>query len=105
MSIKPRAPTRRALLSLALCTMLSACLTPTVPKPTAPPCMVILRATGLLRPTPGATRPADDTVGAIAAFGVRQTGQLDKANADKTDAAAMLDTCDSTWRAALEGKK
>ena len=61
-----------------------------------------MRASGLLAATPGATRPADDTVGAIAAFAVRQTGQLDHANADKAAAAGLLDRCDAAWRAALK---
>ena len=63
-----------------------------------------MRAAGLLRPTPGAPRPADDSVGAIAAFGVAQTGQLDKANADKASAAGLLDSCDAAWRAAIGAK-
>ncbi len=51
----------------------------------------------MLAATPGAALPANDTVGEIAAFGVRQTGQLDKANADKAGVARVLQVCDD-WR-------
>ena len=71
----------------------------------APPCAATLRASGLLARTPGATRPADDSVGEIAAFGVRQTGQLDHVNADKAAAAGLLDRCDAAWATALGVKE
>ena len=61
-------------------------------------------ASGLLEPTPGAPRPANDSVGEFGAFGVRQTGQLDKANADKHAAHGLLTSCDAAWRAALGEK-
>ena len=66
--------------------------------PTAPPCLDLVTASGLLEPTPGAARPQSDSVGELAAFGDRQTGQLDKANADKRGAAAVLTTCEA-WKA------
>ena len=31
-------------------------------------------------------------------FGIQQTGQLERANADKSSAAAILDTCEA-WQA------
>jgi hypothetical protein len=37
----------------------------------------------------------------MAAFGVRQTGQLDKSNADKSSARQVLTTCDQLWRDGL----
>lgn len=61
-----------------------------------------MKASGLLNPTPGAVRPTNDQVGEIGAFGVRQTGQLDKSNADKAGAGAILDTCNERWREALK---
>lgn len=57
-----------------------------------------MESSGLLQPTPGALRPQSDTVGEIAAFGDRQTGQLDKANTDKGGVSRMLATC-KTWQA------
>lgn len=53
----------------------------------------MVEASGLLEPTPGAIRPRTDAVGEIAAFGDRQTGQLDKSNADKAGTGRMLKTC------------
>lgn len=49
--------------------------------------------------------PGDDTVGEIAAFGVRQTGQLEVANADKGSAARILASCDDEWTKALKGAR
>lgn len=57
----------------------------------------MVAASGLLEPTPGAARPANDTVGEIAAFGDRQTGQLDTANAGKRGASRILETCEA-WQ-------
>ncbi|KQX19326.1 hypothetical protein ASD39_15545 [Sphingomonas sp. Root50] len=53
-----------------------------------------MEASGLLKPTPGAPRPTTPAVGELAAFGDRQTGQLDKANADKAGAGAILTMCE-----------
>lgn len=58
-------------------------------------------SSGLLAPTPGALRPQNDTVGEIAAFGDRQTGQLDKANVDKAGVDRMLKTCRAWQERAL----
>lgn len=52
-----------------------------------------MKASGLLAATPGAPRPRSDAAGEIAAFGDRQTGQLDKANADKAGVERMGETC------------
>lgn len=53
----------------------------------------MVEASGLLHPTPGATLPADGSKGEWVGFGDRQTGQLDKANADKDSARAILRMC------------
>ena len=58
----------------------------------------MLKAAGLLQPTPGTPLPASDAAGDWIAFGDRQTGQLDKANADKAGAQRVLDTC-AAWQA------
>lgn len=55
-------------------------------------------ASGLLEPTPGAALPSDSTAGGWIAFGDRQTGQLDKANADKAGVRGILGTC-AAWQA------
>jgi hypothetical protein len=93
---------RRAIpLSLALCTMLCACATPINWNLTVRPCKPLVDASGLLKPTPGAPRPANDRSGELAAFGDRQTGQLDKSNADKHGAAQILDRCEAENAAAI----
>lgn len=93
-----RALIRLPLGLLLLCTLLSACGTPIVLTPNALPCHQMVQASGLLKPTPGAALPANETIGEIAAFGDRQTGQLDKANADKQGADAIMATCED-WQA------
>lgn len=89
----PLALTRACLALLPL--LAAACVSapPITVSQTALPCAEMVEASGLLEPTPGAARPRTDTVGEIAAFGDRQTGQLDKANADKVGAGRMLKTC------------
>ena len=62
----------------------------------------MVEASGLLNPTPGAPLPRNDTVGEIAAFGDRQTGQLDRANVEKDGARRIMTTCDQYQRKALE---
>lgn len=59
-------------------------------------------ASGLLEATTGAHLPTDDTVGEIAAFGLRQTGQLEKSNADKAGALRLGQTCEDYQKRALE---
>lgn len=61
----------------------------------------MIEASGLLERTPGAPLPATDTAGEIAAFGDRQTGQLDKANADKGGVQRMGHLCDQKQQQAL----
>lgn len=58
----------------------------------------MLEASGLLNETPGAPLPASDAIGEIAAFGDRQTGQLDKANTDKRGARSLTRKC-LEWQA------
>lgn len=79
------------------CVLLCACTPPIVLTPPVVPCRAIITASGMLTPTPGAALPANDSVGEIAAFGVREAGQLDKANADKAGVAGILQVCDD-WR-------
>lgn len=98
----PAVPIRTFLPSLLLSMLLSACSPPIRLNPAAAPCPAILMASGLLEPTAGATRPVNDTVGEIAAFAVRQTGQVAKGNADKDAARKVLTSCDTQWRAALD---
>jgi hypothetical protein len=58
----------------------------------------MVKASGLLEPTTGASLPRDDSAGEWIAFGDRQTGQLDKSNADKAGATGILDAC-AAWQA------
>ncbi len=53
----------------------------------------------------GAPLPANDTAGEIAAFGDRQTGQLDKANSDKGASARIMQTCQAAQERALEAAR
>lgn len=58
----------------------------------------MVEASGLLQPTPGAALPADASSGEWISFGDRQTGQLDKANANKAGVKGILATC-ADWQA------
>lgn len=82
--------------------MLCACAGPINLTAIAPPCGDLVRASGLLLPTPGAARPSQPIVGELAGFGDRQTGQLDKANADKAGADAILTACETRNAAAIK---
>lgn len=97
-STKLPGPIRRALALLTFCAALSACGPRIVLTPPALPCADLVTASGLLEPTPGARLPENDTVGEIAAFGDRESGQLDKANADKAGAKGILAVCQK-WQA------
>lgn len=58
--------------------------------------------------TPGAPMPSEATVGAWEAFSVQQTGQLDKANSDKSSAISIVQACetrDAEARKAATAKK
>lgn len=59
------------------------------------PCWEMTVASGLLEATTGAPLPRDDTAGELGAFGDRQTGQLDKANADKSGVTRMMTLCEA----------
>ena len=96
-----RAPMSALLKSMAPCLALCACTTSMQLSQAAPPCAEIVVASQLLEATAGASLPASDTVGEIAAFGVRQTGQLDRSNADKSTAKRVLTSCDAKWREAI----
>jgi hypothetical protein len=81
-------------------------VTPIAVSQTALPCRELVEASGLLDPTPGAARPQDHSVGEIAAFGDRQTGQLDKSNADKRGVRGILTVChDAEERARQDAQK
>ncbi|MCB1454402.1 MAG: hypothetical protein KDJ43_12220 [Rhizobiaceae bacterium] len=69
---------------------------------TALPCWTLIKASGLLEATAGAPLPVNDTGGEIGAFGDRQTGQLDSANADKAGIKRMGDLCERLNAEALE---
>ena len=99
------APRSTARTSLLLCVLLCAGCAHINLSQAAPPCRKIVEASGLLSPTPGASLPANDTVGEIAAFGVREAGQLDVANADKASAGRILASCDDEWLKALKGAR
>jgi hypothetical protein len=71
----------------------------------APPCGPLVEASGLLNPTPGAARPSQATAGELAAFGDRQTGQLDKANEDKGGAGRILRLCEKRNADAIEAAR
>lgn len=67
----------------------------------------MVKSSGLLSRTAGAPLPADDTAGALATFGIQQTGQLEHANADKAGVQGILNTCQA-WQdkaAALTRRK
>lgn len=58
--------------------------------------------------TPGAALPTSPEAGAWVAFGVAQTGQLDKSNADKSGAIEIVEKCetrDAAARAATVKRK
>jgi hypothetical protein len=97
-----RVPMRACLASLLLYTTLSACATHIEVSPIAQGCSRLLKASGLLEPTAGAARPANDSGGEIAAFGDRQTGQLDKSNADKKGAQAICEEYEKLQQEAVD---
>ena len=83
---------RSLLLSAALGLPLCACMTrisTTLPVSECPS----LLPSSVTAPTPGAPIPTKRTVGALAAFGDAQTGQLDKANVDKAAILAFEARC------------
>lgn len=49
-----------------------------------------------------AALPAEGTAGAWVSFGIAQTGQLDKANAQTRDALSIVKKCEARDRAAFE---
>ncbi len=99
-SLRPM-PARRLLPSLLPCVLLSACSAPIALTQGALPCPALVRSSGLLDRTPGAPLPAGDAVGVLATFGIQQTGQLERANADKAGVKGILDTCEE-WQAKAE---
>ena len=93
----PRLPLLLAMLGFALCAGCAA----TVATRDVPHCAELLDASGLLNETAGAPLPGGDVVGDWQVFGVQQTGQLEKANADKGGAGRLVRTCEDLHRAAL----
>lgn len=110
--------TRRSTpLSLLPLLALSACATHIDLTAIAPACAPLVEASGLLQQTPGAqpppaimaimTHPALTDPGALAAgplavFADAQTGQLDKANADKAGALRIVQICEARNARAIE---
>lgn len=97
------APVRRLILSsMPLVFALSACTT-VESRLSAPTCFTeMVTASGLEAPTAHAPLPSEATAGAWVAFGNDESGQLDKANADKGAVIGIGKTCDK-W--ATEAKK
>lgn len=88
------------LLSAPLAT-LSACQTPIVVQTTALDCTALLHPE-LKKPTPSATGPEDASTNAWRSFGIRQTGQLDKANVDKEVILYTVEECERQKKVAEE---
>ena len=86
---------------LALCAGGCATTGPITTTQDALPCWAIITASGLLEATTGAPLPGDMT-GDLAAFGDRQTGQLDKANSDKAGVKRMGDACETYQQQAVD---
>lgn len=86
-----------ATLGFVLCAGCAA----TVATRDVPHCAELLDASGLLNETAAADLPGSDRVSDWQEFGVRQTGQLEKANADKGGAGRLVRTCEDLHRAAL----
>src|SRR5262249_17305246 len=72
---------------------LCACTPPIVMNRPASACSTLIPST-LRSNTPGAPMPDQAQQGAWMAFGVAQTGQLDKANADKAGAIEIVESCE-----------
>lgn len=93
----PRLHLLPAMLACALCVGCAA----TVATRDVPHCAELLDASGLLNETAGAALPEGSVVSDWQVFGVQQTGQLEKANADKGGAGRLVKTCEDLHRAAL----
>lgn len=59
----------------------------------------------MLEATPGAPLPADDSAGSLGAAFLGQTGQLQKANTDKSTAMTLGDSCEAEWQKAIQDAK
>lgn len=99
----PSLPRRaRSILSILLLTapagLLSACAQHITLTQAALPCGELVDNSGLLKPTPPAALPANSDASRWVAFSDIQTGQLDRANAEKQAVTGILHTCDS-WQA------
>lgn len=103
----PPARTKRwTLLSMPLVFALSACTTVVQVTPTADRCFTRMTAnSGLTEDTPHASLPSSPTVGAWIDYGNRESGQTDKANADKRAITAIGKTCDEMRVEAQEKAK
>lgn len=90
----PRVQALGYLLMLMLLAVLpSACTRSIVSYPPAPSCWDYVPAE-LVKPTPGAPLPADDTAGAWVTFGNSQTGQLEAANLKPPAIGHIVQTCE-----------
>ena len=81
--------------------MLSACTTLTVSPTPALECSKLV-SPELKKATPSAQGPADDSKVELGMFGIRQTGQLDKANVDKGAVIYTYEECERQNAEALK---
>lgn len=81
-------------LSLMLLISLSACIGQQPIFYNAEQCSRWLPSRWKTDDVPSASRPNEDTVGSLAAFGAAQTGQLDKANDRTHDAIEIVTNCE-----------
>jgi hypothetical protein len=88
-------------ISTACLLMLSACTTLTVSPTPALECSKLVHP-DLKKPTASAQGPVDDSKVELGTFGIRQTGQLDKANTDKTVVVYTYEECERQNAEALK---
>ena len=94
-STQPARTIKLTLLSMPLAFALSACTTVVQTTLNADRCFTrMTENSGLTEDTPHASLPTDNTAGAWVDYGNRESGQLDKANADKRAVTAIGKTCD-----------
>lgn len=93
--------TPRTITSILCLSMLSACTTLTVSPTPALECSKLV-SPELKKPTPSAKGPADDSKLELGTFGLRQTGQLDKANVDKGAVVYTYEECERQNAEALK---
>lgn len=65
-------------------------------------CSTLLPEDWYTKGVESAPLPADGTVGSWVSFGIAQTGQLDKANAQTRDAVSIVQKCETLNKAASD---